>query len=198
MAPIGGSTTSDTGAGDTSTTVSTPTPAPQSCSPSCSCVGDKLVRVDGQCNETTEACEHGCHNGECKGKGMEDVQTCSSGWKCLPGKGNWRAFQREDCSWVREEFCEAGCVGGRCRCASVGCSHYYSLGRCGVFDDGCGHQINCTGCGSGRKCVGGKCECVPKTSCVSSECGTESDGCGHSINCGVCDKGFVCVQGQCL
>jgi len=45
--------------------------------------------------------------------GAEEPFTCTVGWKCKDF--NIKGYQYENCSWSNLEFCEFGCINGRCK-----------------------------------------------------------------------------------
>jgi hypothetical protein len=74
---------------------------------------------------------------------------------------------------VNETYCDGACV-------VLGTSQAH-CGECG------------NACGENQACVGGECQCQPKTcTTLGVECGTPDDGCGNALDCGGCANGATC------
>ncbi|MEM0360576.1 MAG: fibronectin type III domain-containing protein, partial [Candidatus Diapherotrites archaeon] len=191
----------DDGSGDDGSSDGTPTPTPTSFQPGTEEPGGGSGddgSSDGTPTPTPTSFQPGTEE---PGGGSTPTPTvtpsplqCVVGWKCLPGKENWRGYQASDCSWEKEEFCEGGCLAGVCLCKPVDCSAF--SGKCGSFSNNCNGTIIC-GCNSGKNCVDGK--CCSLVSCKAGECGAKSNECGQSIQCGSCETGFECnAFNQCV
>jgi len=93
--------------------------------------------------------------------------------------------------------------GGGSTCTTT-CS---SLGyECGNFTI-CGSLKNCGICGTGKRCVSGKCEETCEDECnaeglfcdknMTYNCSEGDDGCFDRTNLTLCGTGYQCVSGQC-
>lgn len=148
------------------------------------CCDDDVCRTGDQsaaCGQAGAACR-ACGSDEvCDG--VECVEVCSGeGSECQSGS----------------ECCSDVCDDGRCT-APDGCLTCEDLGHgCGDWSDGCGGKIHCGSCDGNDACVGGVCECQPKTcGALGKQCGQWNDGCGGVLKCGSCPENYDCEAGVC-